>query len=82
LAERLDVPFRVFSVAELEKQTANLANPSDVVFAEIGTYGVAEAAALEAAMLQTGGAQPSLFTEKQKTKKRNFGIGENGRPTC
>ena len=43
LAARLDVPFRVFSAAELERQTANLANPSDVVFAEIGAYGVAEA---------------------------------------
>ena len=68
LAARLDVPFRVFSVAELERQTGNLANPSDVVFVEIGLYGVAEAAALEAAMLQTGGAKASLFIEKQKQK--------------
>ena len=74
LAARLDVPFRVFSVAELEKQTANLANPSDVVFAEIGTYGVAEAAALEAAILQTVDAQPSLFTEKQKTKDATLAL--------
>ena len=74
LAARLDVPFRVFSVAELEKQTANLANPSGVVFAEIGTYGVAEAAALEAAILQTVDAQPSLFTEKQKTKDATMAL--------
>ena len=80
LAARLDVPFRVFSVAELEKQTANLANPSDVVFAEIGTYGVAEAAALEAAMLQTGGAQPSLFTEKQKTKDATLALVKMAAP--
>ena len=74
LAARIDVPFRVFSVAELEKQTANLANPSDVIFAEIGTYGVAEAAALEAAILQTVDAQPSLFTEKQKTKDATLAL--------
>ena len=80
LAARLDVPFRVFSVAELERQTANLANPSDVVFAEIGTYGVAEAAALEAAMLQTGGAQASLFVEKQKTKDATLALVKMATP--
>ena len=77
LAARLDVPFRVFSVAELERQTGNLANPSDVVFVEIGLYGVAEAAALEAAMLQTGGAKASLFIEKQKAKDATL-VKRNG----
>ena len=80
LATRLDVPFRVFSVTELERQTESLANPSDVVFAEIGTYGVAEAAALEAAMPQTGGAQASLFTEKQKTKDATLALVKMAAP--
>ena len=80
LAARLDVPFRVFSVAELERQTGNLANPSDVVFVEIGLYGVAEAAALEAAMLQTGGAKASLFIEKQKTKDATLALVKMAAP--
>ena len=80
LAARLDVPFRVFSVAELERQTGNLANPSDVVFVEIGLYGVAEAAALEAAMLQTGGAKASLFIEKQKAKDATLALVKMAAP--
>jgi len=80
LAARLDVPFRVFSVAELARQTGSLANPSDVVFVEIGTYGVAEAAALEAAMLQTGGAKANLFTEKQKTKDATLALVKMAAP--
>ncbi|WP_137702467.1 precorrin-3B C(17)-methyltransferase [Marimonas lutisalis] len=46
VARRLGVPFRVFTAAELDAQTPHLANPSDVVFAEVGTHGVSEAAAL------------------------------------
>ena len=45
-AARMGVPFRVFTAAELEAQTEQLANPSDVVFAEVGCHGVSEAAAL------------------------------------
>jgi len=75
LAARLNVPFRVFSAVELKRQTANLANPSDVVFAEIGAYGVAEAAALEA-----GGEQASLFTEKQKTKDATLALVKMAEP--
>lgn len=46
LAKSLGVPLRVFSAPELEAETPRLENPSDVVFAEVGTHGVAEAAAL------------------------------------
>ena len=58
----------------------NLANPSDVVFVEIGLYGVAEAAALEAAMLQTGGAKASLFIEKQKAKDATLALVKMAAP--
>jgi cobalt-precorrin 5A hydrolase/precorrin-3B C17-methyltransferase len=61
--------FGYFPLPELERQTANLANPSDVVFAEIGTYGVAEAAALEAAILQTGGRATKPVYRKTKNKR-------------
>ena len=46
LARALGVPLRVFTAAELEAETARSENPSEVVFAEVGTYGVAENAAL------------------------------------
>jgi cobalt-precorrin 5A hydrolase/precorrin-3B C17-methyltransferase len=46
LAQQFDVPLRLFEAEELEAETSRLANPSDVVFAEVGTHGVAEAAAL------------------------------------
>jgi len=49
LAARLDVPLRLFTAAELEVLTPCTENPSDVVFAEVGTHGVAENAALAAA---------------------------------
>ncbi|GAA6147547.1 precorrin-3B C(17)-methyltransferase [Pseudooceanicola nitratireducens] len=46
LAQRLDVPLRLFTAEELEAQADCLANPSDVVFAEVGCHGVSEGAAL------------------------------------
>ncbi|MFK7938437.1 MAG: precorrin-3B C(17)-methyltransferase [Roseovarius sp.] len=58
LAARLGVPFRVFTAQELEAQADRLANPSDIVFAEVGCHGVAEGAALA-----SGGA---LVVEKRK----------------
>jgi cobalt-precorrin 5A hydrolase/precorrin-3B C17-methyltransferase len=59
VARRLGVPLRLFTAAELEAQAAGLANPSDVVFAEVGCHGVSEGAALAC-----GG---SLVVEKRKT---------------
>lgn len=49
LADTLGVPARFFTATELEAQTPRLANPSDVVFREVGCHGVAEGAALAAA---------------------------------
>jgi cobalt-precorrin 5A hydrolase/precorrin-3B C17-methyltransferase len=62
LARDLDVPFRVFDAATLEAETPRLATPSDVVFAEVGTHGVSEAAALA-----QGGADAELVVTKRKT---------------
>lgn len=59
-AVRLGVPFRVFTAAELEVLTPKLANPSGVVFAEVGCHGVSEAAALAL-------ADGDLVIEKKKT---------------
>ncbi|WP_323780502.1 precorrin-3B C(17)-methyltransferase [Thalassovita sp.] len=57
VAQRLGVPLRLFTAAELEAQ--EVPNPSDVVFAEVGCHGVSEGAALAC-----GGV---LVTEKVKT---------------
>jgi len=62
VARRLGVPFRLFTAEELEVEAARLANPSEVVFAEVGCHGVSEGAALAA-----GGADATLTVEKQKT---------------
>jgi cobalt-precorrin 5A hydrolase/precorrin-3B C17-methyltransferase len=62
LAARLDVPLRLFEAEVLEAETPRLANPSDVVFAEVGTHGVAEASALAQA-----GAAGQFLIEKRKT---------------
>ncbi|MCK4938779.1 MAG: cobalamin biosynthesis protein, partial [Rhodospirillaceae bacterium] len=70
LAERLDVPARFFTAAELELQAPRLANPSDVVFAEVGCHGVAEGAALSA--IGKGG---KLVVEKQKSSRATVAIG-------
>lgn len=61
-AKRLCVPLRVFTAAEINAETARLANPSDVVKAEVGTHGVSEGAALAAA-----GPDAALSVEKTKT---------------
>jgi len=62
VAARLGVPLRLFTAQELEAEAGRLANPSDVVFAEVGCHGVAEGAALAAA-----GAEAELSVEKSKT---------------
>ena len=62
LAARLGVPLRLFGAAELEAQTPRTQTPSDVVFAEIGTHGVAENAALAAA-----GSRATLSHPKMKS---------------
>lgn len=62
LAAHLGVPLRLFSAAELEAETPRTESPSEVVFAEIGTHGVAENAALASA-----GADAVLGAPKRKS---------------
>lgn len=62
LADALGVPLRLFAADALEALTPRLANPSDVVFAEVATHGVAEAAALAQA-----GSDATLLITKRKT---------------
>ena len=69
VARRLGVPLRVFTAAELEAEASRLANPSDVVFAEVGCHGVSEGAALAAA-----GPDAVLVVEKQKIAEATCAI--------
>ena len=62
LAAHLGAPLRLFAPAELEAETPRTATPSDVVFAEVGTHGVAENAALAGA-----GPEAWLHVPKRKT---------------
>ena len=62
VANRLNVPFRLFDAATLEAEAPRLKTPSDVVFAEVGCHGVSEGAALAAT-----DADSTLVIEKQKT---------------
>lgn len=64
LAKWLGVPFRVFDAATLEAETPRMANPSAVVFAEVGTHGVSESAALAAA-----GPDATLILPKRKSER-------------
>ena len=75
VAAKLDVPVRVFDAATLEAETARLANPSDVVFEEVGCHGVSEAAALVGA-----GPDAVLSVEKTKTKNATCAIAHAPEP--
>jgi len=75
LAIDLGVPARFFDAAALEAETPRLANPSEVVFAEVGCHGVAEAAALAAA-----GPEAELLVEKQKSANATVAIARAPAP--
>ncbi|MDA9207896.1 precorrin-3B C(17)-methyltransferase [Octadecabacter sp.] len=74
-AKRLGVPLRVFTADELNAETARLANPSDVVKAEVGTHGVSEGAALAAA-----GLDATLAIEKTKTETTTCALAKTPTP--
>ncbi|MBB5721028.1 cobalt-precorrin 5A hydrolase/precorrin-3B C17-methyltransferase [Loktanella ponticola] len=75
LAADLGVPMRLFEAEALEAETPRLANPSDVVFAEVGTHGVSEAAALA-----QGGADAVLTYPKQKTANATCALAVSPAP--
>ncbi len=75
VAQKLGVPFQLFTASELEEQAPRLANPSEVVFAEVGCHGVSEGAALAAA-----GADADLVVEKTKTSNCTVAIARSPEP--
>lgn len=70
-AAQFAVPLRLFSVAELDAERSRLVHPSPIVEAEIGTPGVAEAAALKAG---------SLVVPKRKGRRVTCAIGRAPEP--
>lgn len=75
LARGLGVPFRVFTSDELEAERARLAQPSEVVFAEVGCHGVSEGAALAG-----GGGEATLTVPKVKTAQATCAIATTTAP--
>lgn len=69
VAQSLNAPARFFSPEVLEAETPRLKNPSDIVFREVGTHGVAEAAALAAA-----GPNGALVVPKRKSKRATCAV--------
>jgi cobalt-precorrin 5A hydrolase / precorrin-3B C17-methyltransferase len=71
VAAHFGVPLRIFSVPELNRERFRLVHPSDIVEAETGTPGVAEAAALKAG---------TLIVPKRKSKRATCAIGRAPQP--
>ena len=69
LAQALDRPARFFDAATLEAETPRLATPSAVVFAAVGSHGVAEAAALAAV-----GPAGALIVTKTKSARATCAV--------
>ncbi len=70
-AAHFGVPLRIFTAAELNQERHRLVNPSDIVEAETGTPGVAEAAALKAG---------ALLVPKRKSRRATCAIGQAAAP--
>jgi cobalt-precorrin 5A hydrolase/precorrin-3B C17-methyltransferase len=70
-AKHFGVPLRIFTVGELNQERYRLINPSEIVEAETGTPGVAEAAALKAG---------TLAVPKRKSQRVTCAIGRAKEP--
>lgn len=76
LAERLGLSLRCFTAAELRAVEDRLTDKSEVVFREVGCYGVAEAAALLGATAITG--NPSeLVVPKMKNARATIAVARS-----
>jgi len=73
LARHLGVPARFFTAEQLNEQADRLANPSEIVLAEVGCPGVAEGTALAGV-----GADGTLLVEKTKSERATCAIAKVG----
>ncbi len=76
LADELDLPFKTYAADALRKVEDQLSIKSDIVFKEVGCYGVAEAAALVAASELTGNPA-ELVLNKIKNKRATVAIARS-----
>ena len=74
-AADLHVPARFLSAEILEAERDRLANPSEIVFAEVGCHGVAEGGALAGA-----GPAGELIVAKRKSKRATVAIARAPEP--
>ncbi|MCM5703652.1 cobalamin biosynthesis protein [Larsenimonas salina] len=79
LASRWQVPFRTFTAAQLFEFDDALTQRSEIVYREVGVYGVAEAAALASAHALTGATDDAceLILPKQKTRRATCAIARS-----
>ncbi|MFL5258306.1 MAG: precorrin-3B C(17)-methyltransferase [Hyphomicrobiales bacterium] len=75
LSQKFGVPARFLTAKELEAEADRLATPSDVVLAEVGVAGVAEAAALAAV-----GRSGTLVVAKTKSKRATCAVALASEP--
>lgn len=80
LADSLDKPFHTWSKQQLATVESQLSTKSDYVFKTVGVYGVAESAALVAAMREAGDSA-ELILNKQKNTKATCAIARAYPPT-
>ncbi|MDF2366122.1 precorrin-3B C(17)-methyltransferase [Sneathiella sp.] len=75
VAAHFGLQARFFTAAELAAETPRLATPSDIVFKEVGCYGVSEGAALAAA-----GPEGNLIIPKEKSQRATCAVAESSAP--
>ena len=71
-ADSFGLPLTLYDAQTLEAEAPRLANPSDVVFNEVGCHGVAEGAALAAA-----GPDSELIVAKTKSKRATCAVARS-----
>lgn len=76
LAAELQVPFRTYSASTLRTVEDQLTQKSNIVFREVGCYGVAEAAALVDAdtLVSDKTRQPELLIPKHKNRQATCAV--------
>ena len=75
LAKKWGLQTRFFDAKRLERETPRLANPSDIVYREVGCHGVAEGAALAAS-----GVDGQLIVTKKKSERATVAVALSPQP--
>jgi cobalt-precorrin 5A hydrolase len=76
LSSRIQLPLQTYPAKSLRKVEDQLSVKSDIVFKEVGCFGVAEAAALSAASALTGQAAELIIT-KQKNARATISVARS-----